>query len=740
MDTMTAGANASSKTASVATSMMNGVQKAMDSSSDLVFKMQTLLKKEEARKVQEQLQTQKLIQDQFQFGVQQKFRDRKLAAQETQWEAGNKLEGEKIQLNKDKFEVQKPMWEAQSENYSMDTKVKKKKLELMEGSVGEAPPSTLTPPKAPDETAYKSEVKLLNDKATQMKQGWEKDFNEGRMSEEQYIDSVDNLDKYLDTNTKSQVSKTLSTKYDTQQAQYEQDKMMEEIRNMKSEAGSYKNFGLAYPKQGKLDELTAKVTTQAETAKQVLKDQPTQKEIANKIIEVAKTIATEEGIPMDEAMIQAKQSVGNAYSMTGAKVPASLSGYTPVGTQNKGPNLTGKNLDNMYTKPAKIGNKIALRETRKTRQVMDSIPTEQGKSQYAKSHDVIKLGTQLTRMNSKEAYKQYEHLTDGMPQKTKEIYDNAVFRNTLANSGKVFLGKDGQWHGKFDTDYKQGEAMDFKVKTMNDNTSTDVFRRLKSQVGGTGYFMYGMESLIAGAGFDKSHEWKNLSGSKKMRKFDEATSKGKEYAGVTPYTTIGAYSEGMNEFADNTKSWGVDFTLGLMGESLNEAGEKIYKGKVTKADGTEGTLAPFFINSASFVEGMEKARPKGGLIEAPEKTWATGGSMLDAFNPNSKSGTSNQPMSAKEAREKFKKYNKSLNPVQRKAVADNSIALIRALQQYADNAGIIVEGKVAVDHPDDVTQTLYLNNLETGNTEEVKMSIKDIYLASIAMFGGIVDK
>jgi hypothetical protein len=225
-----------------------------------------------------------------------------------------------------------------------------------------------------------------------------------------------------------------------------------------------------------------------------------------------------------------------------------------------------------------------------------------------------------------------------------------------------------------------------------------------------------------------------------MRKFDEITSKGKEYPGVTPYTTIGAYAPGMKGFVDNTKNWGVDFTMGMMGASLNEAGEKIYKGKVINADGTEGTLAPYFINNSVFIDKMEKSRPKGGLIEVPEKTWATGGSLLDAFNPNSDEGISNQPMTAKEAREKFNKYNESLTPVQHKAVADNSISFIRALQQYADNEGVIIDSKVAVDHPSDKYQVLYLNNLNTGNTEQVKMSIKDIYLGAIAMFGGIVDK
>ena len=105
MDTMSKGANAAANTSSVANSMMQGVMKSMDSSSDLVMKMQTLLKTEEHRKVQEQLQTQQLIQNQFQFGVQQQFRDRQLESQETRAAARIAMQGanlnESIKQHKD---------------------------------------------------------------------------------------------------------------------------------------------------------------------------------------------------------------------------------------------------------------------------------------------------------------------------------------------------------------------------------------------------------------------------------------------------------------------------------------------------------------------------------------------------------------------------------------------------------------------------------------------------------------
>ncbi len=66
MDALTSGGQMANQGMSVANSMMMGVQKAMDSTSDLTFKMTTLLKNEEAKKIEQSLQLNKQMQDMYQ--------------------------------------------------------------------------------------------------------------------------------------------------------------------------------------------------------------------------------------------------------------------------------------------------------------------------------------------------------------------------------------------------------------------------------------------------------------------------------------------------------------------------------------------------------------------------------------------------------------------------------------------------------------------------------------------------
>ncbi len=101
MSAMTSGAQVANQGASVANSMMMGVQKSMDSSSDLAFKLTNLLNKEQARKVEQTMQFTKQLQDQYQFGVKQQFAQDELDARQSQWNEQNKLGKDKLGLAKD---------------------------------------------------------------------------------------------------------------------------------------------------------------------------------------------------------------------------------------------------------------------------------------------------------------------------------------------------------------------------------------------------------------------------------------------------------------------------------------------------------------------------------------------------------------------------------------------------------------------------------------------------------------
>jgi len=85
MDALARGGAVANQGMSVANSMMQGVQKAMDSTSDLTFKMDALLKEEQARKFEQGIQSTKLLMDQYQFGVTSQLDKERLDAQKKLW-------------------------------------------------------------------------------------------------------------------------------------------------------------------------------------------------------------------------------------------------------------------------------------------------------------------------------------------------------------------------------------------------------------------------------------------------------------------------------------------------------------------------------------------------------------------------------------------------------------------------------------------------------------------------------
>jgi len=105
MDAISRGGAVANQGMSVANSMMQGVQRAMDSTSDLTYKLTNLLKTEEARKFNQGMAITNSLQNQFQFDIQQKWKDDQLAETKRRNAADEAIEGAKFNLDKDKYNL-----------------------------------------------------------------------------------------------------------------------------------------------------------------------------------------------------------------------------------------------------------------------------------------------------------------------------------------------------------------------------------------------------------------------------------------------------------------------------------------------------------------------------------------------------------------------------------------------------------------------------------------------------------
>jgi len=76
MDAISRGGGTANQGMSIAGSMMNGVLQSMNSTSDLLFKYQNMLKNEQARKFAQGMQIQNAIQDQYKTQLQNQWKER----------------------------------------------------------------------------------------------------------------------------------------------------------------------------------------------------------------------------------------------------------------------------------------------------------------------------------------------------------------------------------------------------------------------------------------------------------------------------------------------------------------------------------------------------------------------------------------------------------------------------------------------------------------------------------------
>ena len=100
MDAISRGGSTANQGMSIAGSMMNGVLQSMNSSSDLLFKYQNMLKNEQARKFAQGMQIQGAIQDQYKTALQDQWKNRSFDIADER----NNIAREKLNLDKKRNE------------------------------------------------------------------------------------------------------------------------------------------------------------------------------------------------------------------------------------------------------------------------------------------------------------------------------------------------------------------------------------------------------------------------------------------------------------------------------------------------------------------------------------------------------------------------------------------------------------------------------------------------------------
>ena len=93
MQVMAQGGQLANQTANVANSMMANVQRSMQTTSDLAFKMDKLLKDEQARKFTQQLQTQQFLYRQTQDAIRNKLAEQSIAETRARTNIASRAQG-----------------------------------------------------------------------------------------------------------------------------------------------------------------------------------------------------------------------------------------------------------------------------------------------------------------------------------------------------------------------------------------------------------------------------------------------------------------------------------------------------------------------------------------------------------------------------------------------------------------------------------------------------------------------
>lgn len=688
MDTMAQGAQASNQSSQVANSMMSNVQKSMQSSSDLAFKMTKLLKDEQARKFEQAMKTQQSIEQQYQFDVNKQVQDQrtKIMQQNANTSASN------AGITAQKWALEKPLAEKKA-------KVMGNVLDRM------GKPSTA---KVPGDEEIAIIMNPFNTKLDQKKQEMGQMFVDKKITEEQYTGSVAQLDEY-GASYKAQVLDGIYTK--------------QRMSQLTQEAADAKFVGVPFYGQSELDTLKAKVA-KANTIEEETRQSNT------KMNEDAFGDSNQWRLDMGLQPVGPGGGTGGGTLLSGGVQPGNSPIEIAVSPQTPF-NFDAGVKDALVGAKPEVRNNVAREITNKAVQTMTQIPPE-SKSAFTQSQPMVSLGATLVEDGTKASSNQYSRITANMNPLQKENYNREVFRNGVGTSNKIFYNPNqGEWQYKGTTDTQTGTLTAGGVTMMNKLTDNEHADRFANLIKGTSVGGYALNEAVAFFGFTKDANWNALANSQKMRKFDRQFSQGKNSMGITPYATLGAYTDGIGAIFDKTKNHGFDF-LGFFGNSVKAQGEQTWKGVgVNTSTGEETSLSPYFVKGSKFIETMKKNRPTTTMYNINENTFATGGPIFGGEEEDTF-------ITAKEAYKQYQKHLLTLNPEDRQTVHNNSTKMILALNDHMEKVGVTKDGAIQVKPGDDTMLTIPFDNLATGNTDMIRMSVTDVYLAAIAQFGGIV--
>ncbi len=269
MDAISRGGAVANQGMSVANSMMQGVQRAMDSTSDLTYKLTNLLKTEEARKFNQGMAITKSLQDQFQFDIQQKWRDDQLAETKRRNAADEAIKGANFLMNSERNNKLNKLTDLKIDEYNKITKpLNELKLKTMEKMNTPSTLSDIKPPEPPTKEGYEARMDMYDDKWWESYDKLNEQYDSGeidtetfRTKEQQMLD--------LDDIAYSAIADQMGAEFDTKYAQYEDDLKSEQLRSLRNTKGLASGFGIPFSQEGTLKQLETYELNKANSAKAI---------------------------------------------------------------------------------------------------------------------------------------------------------------------------------------------------------------------------------------------------------------------------------------------------------------------------------------------------------------------------------------------------------------------------------------------------------------------------------------
>jgi len=252
IDAISRGGAVANQGMSVANSMLQGVMHAMDSTSDMAFRLDKLLRDEQARKIEQGLKTQQFIENQYQFDITSQLNRDTLEAQKKQWGTANSLANKKYELAKKKYDIE-------SEKWGIEKPMLKAKAKLINDAMNQsAVPFTLgiEKPTPATEESYKARKEIIEDSLISKADELFSAYDNKQITKEQLdmgLSQIDNVYDKSDTVT----ANVMGAEFDTDMAQYQDEVRTETLRRLRNKEGLYKGLKVPFGQTGDIKKLEA---------------------------------------------------------------------------------------------------------------------------------------------------------------------------------------------------------------------------------------------------------------------------------------------------------------------------------------------------------------------------------------------------------------------------------------------------------------------------------------------------